>query len=178
MVKINLFPEKWKVIPDYPDYAASNQGKIMRVTDSKMYRGGYRSYAGKILKPSFDKDGYCLICLSRNKKQKSYRLSRLVALCFFGVCPPNKEVNHKNGIKTDNKINNLEYVTTQENVKHAYEIGLRKPIGYPRKLKAKDIPEIFQLYALEVLQKEIAQSYNVSPMIISRILRGKIWRKR
>lgn len=73
----------------------------------------------KEIKPSIDKYGYYRICLSYNNKRKNYSVHRLVAMAFIPN-PENKPtVNHKNGIKTDNHVYNLEWATQKEQKEHS-----------------------------------------------------------
>ena len=82
-----------------------------------------RHYKGRILKPVTNRLGYLMIML-RNEKQKNCSVHRLVALTFLPN-PDNKpEVNHKDGIKSNCRIDNLEWTTHSENMKHAYDSGL------------------------------------------------------
>lgn len=81
---------------------------------------------GRKLKWIKSDNNYQQICLMINKKRHPMYVHRLVAQLFIEN-PDNKpQVNHKNGIKTDNSVDNLEWATSQENIRHAYRIGLKK----------------------------------------------------
>ena len=128
MLRLNLFPEKWRVIPSYENYAVSNLGRIMRLVNAG------NTYAGKILKVAVNKKyGYRMADLYMNGKRSLCKVGKLVALAFLGPCPSGKEVNHKNGIKTEDKPENLEYITHSENIQHAYDLGLISKVRPKRK---------------------------------------------
>lgn len=102
--------EKWKTIEGFPLYKISSKGRVK----------SYHTYEdGKILKGGYDKDGYHLVLLYENKKRYTKKVHRLVAEAFIGNTE-GLQVNHKNGIKSDNRVENLELVTCSENHKHAY----------------------------------------------------------
>ncbi len=69
--------------------------------------------------------GYEQVRLRSGGKSMVYAVHRLVAICFIGPRPEGCGVNHKNGIKTDNRLDNLEYLTVAENTQHAIRTGLR-----------------------------------------------------
>jgi hypothetical protein len=106
--------EIWKSVIGYEGYyEVSNYGSIR---NSKL----------KILKPSIWGAGYRTIKLSKNNIKETFTLHRLIAIAFIPN-PENKPtINHKDGIKLNNNINNLEWVTFSENNKHALCTGLRK----------------------------------------------------
>lgn len=109
--------EKWKSVVGYEGvYSVSNMGSVRR---DKKWRN---TYIGRILKPRVDNFGYEVLTLSNNGKVKLVKVHKLVMNAFVGSVPNNKNVNHKNGIKTDNRLSNLEYLTQSENVSHAYNV--------------------------------------------------------
>lgn len=120
--------EIWKDIPEYDEYyQVSSFGRI-RSLDRYVYHhvSGKQLIKGRILIQSFDKDGYKQVTFSRENKTKTKKVHRLVCTASHEN-PLNKSfVNHKDGDKTNNHKNNVEWCTPSENNKHAYSIGLRK----------------------------------------------------
>lgn len=104
--------EIWTDIKGYEGlYQISNKGNIKSFISSK------------ILSPLFA-NGYLQVRLYKNSKSIRQKIHRLVAAAFIPN-PANKpQVNHKNGIKTDNRVENLEWVTASENTRHAHKNGL------------------------------------------------------
>ncbi|TET67298.1 MAG: hypothetical protein E3J56_13180 [Candidatus Aminicenantes bacterium] len=165
MIKINLLSEKWRIIPEFPRYAVSNQGRLMRID------------TGKFIKPFLSKNGYLHIILCQTGKRFHKTVHRLIALTFLGPCPSGKEVNHKNGIKTNNKSKNLEYLTKAENENHASQMGLkvRGTRFWSSKLTEKDVLEIIQLRQEGWSYYKIGEQYKVSRSSIRRIFIGQTW---
>ena len=138
--KYCLKGEVWKPIPFYEDiYEASNMGRI-RTVDGKTttsIRHGVRHWKGRILKnkeikPN-KKTGY-RVTLWKDKKAKDWLVARLIAMAFYGI-PNNFEhpsakkrvtVNHKDGNRMNNHVNNLEWCSLKENIQHAFENNLIK----------------------------------------------------
>ena len=120
-----MLEEKWKPVKGYEtEYEVSNLGNI-RGKERKNTVG--RKIAQRILKLRNDKDGYKDVALYKDKKMKRHKVHRLVAIAFIPNPENKKEVNHINGDKSDNKVCNLEWVTSKENTTHAIKEGLFKP---------------------------------------------------
>lgn len=117
--------EIWKDIQGHEGYyQVSNKGRVMSLERKVKIRNGYRTVFNKVRKPFKTKEGYFQICIYENNNYKPYLIHRLVAQAFIPN-PDNKpHVNHIDGDKTNNNSWNLEWVTTSENNKHAFETGL------------------------------------------------------
>lgn len=108
----------WKDIKGFEGkYAISDDGQV------KSYARNGRPE--RIMKLNYCR-GYYVVRLSNGSrdKYKTFRINRLVAEYFIPNPENKQEVNHINGIKTDNRVENLEWVTSSENTKHAHEVGL------------------------------------------------------
>lgn len=114
--------EEWKTPPGFEAYEVSNMGRVRRATRSKT------TYIGRMLKPARDNKGYPHMQASMGPgNRRTVRVHRLVALAFIGAPPsPKHMVNHKNGDRTDNRADNLEWVTNSENVRHGNAIRRAK----------------------------------------------------
>lgn len=124
--------EIWKDIKGYEGiYQVSNTGKIKSL-DRIIYQDKdgltySRLIKGKVLKYNYDKQGYLLVHLCINGIRKCFKVHRLVAEAFIENVEQKQYVNHIDGNKKNNVMNNLEWVTPSENNIHAYKIGLSKP---------------------------------------------------
>lgn len=157
----------WKEIQDYEKYyVINNCGIVKRI-------------GGKELKPSKNRGGYYWVKLSRPKQRKDCRIHRLVAQAFI----PNPKnypcINHKDGNKLNNQINNLEWCTKLQNEHHAMKLGLY-PSGednYNAKLTWEKVAEIRNKYIpFKYSRVKLAREYGVAEGSIQRILNGKGWR--
>jgi len=160
---------EWRDIPGYAGlYKCSECGDIYSLVSDRM------------LNPSDDGKGYYRVTLHKEGIQKTPWVHRLVALTFIGELPCGLHTNHIDGIKTNNNVSNLEYVTPLENTRHAIEIGLMDNNGEKnpnRKLSATDIPKIRKLLSLgKMTQKQIGKIFGVSRHAISLIKTGRTWK--
>lgn len=122
--------EKWKdlIIPELDNYKikVSNLGTIQTYKSKTIRKDGKAlNRNGRILKPAIDNYGYERITLCNKNLRKSYYVHRLIARTFLSNYSDSLQVNHINGNKRDNNINNLEMVTLQENIKHSIITGLK-----------------------------------------------------
>ena len=124
-----LMEEIWKDIKGYEGlYQVSNLGRIKSLDrKARIQNGAYRQVKGRIVPiRKGEKTNYPFVGLTKNHKSKMLRIHRLVADAF--IPNPNNlpQINHKDGNKTNNNVNNLEWCTPSENCLHAYRVGLHK----------------------------------------------------
>lgn len=167
--------EIWKPILSLESwYEASNKGRIRRA------KPGQATRAGTIIKPSLSR-GYERMSFSIRGKQVNRSVHRLVAEAFLGAIPAGMQINHLNGVKHDNRIENLEICTASENTAHGFRVLGRHPCRNPlpgskngrAKLTDANIPEIIFLRQQGWSQQNIADRFGVHQTNISRLLLGK-----
>jgi hypothetical protein len=167
-----------KQIPKFSRYCLDEQGNI--------YSTNYKNTGKiKILKPAPQKDGYLkTMILGDDGKYLSKSIHKLMANTYFGE-HEGLQVNHKNGIKTDNSLSNLELCTASDNIKHAFRNGLMKPkrgeLNGMSKLTKEQVKEIRDYVAnfqgRYYGRKALAEKYGISEAHLKDIVnrRRDIW---
>lgn len=151
------------------EYQISNFGRVKTLKPrSEVY-----------IKPS-NRNGYLRVGLRKNNKRYSKSVHRLVGEAFIGVPKKGMQINHKNGIKDDNRVCNLEWVTHSENIRHAFRTKLLvRPKGeknHNATLTNEQALEIRAMYPLGCFTKqEIADAYGVSFSCVKNILSRKTY---
>ena len=133
---MKLTQEYWVPIPNYEGYyEISTIGNIRSIKRSILTKSGYlKPEKERIITQRISNKGYSTVTLSKNGQSKSQHVHRLLAQAFIPN-PENKAtVNHLNGDKLDNRIENLEWATYSENAIHAYKSGLYKSNERKRRL--------------------------------------------
>lgn len=115
--------ENWKDIDDYPDYKISNLGRVKSL-----------KYGRELILTPLKRNEYRDVSLTHNGKQKRIGVHVLVCKAFHVNIDNKPEVNHKDGIRSNNNADNLEWVTRAENIRHAYRV-LKCKVSYGKKGK-------------------------------------------
>lgn len=174
--------EIWKDIIGYKGlYQISNLCRL-KVLTKTVYATGKKPYEQKesILGGSLNNNGYLVFTLYKNKKKKGYPAHRLLALHFLPN-PENKpQINHIDGNKLNNSLNNIEWCTIKENAVHAFKTGLRvNPKGEAHggsKLTDEKVIEIINKYKTGLISyRQLGVEYGVSSFIVYSIVRRKSW---
>lgn len=168
-------------IPNFSRYSVDEDGHIY----STNYKNSGKT---KELSPAVSPDGYLkTMLLGDDGKYHSVTVHLMVCTAFFGEKPKGMEINHKNGIKTDNRICNLEYCTRSVNLLHAFRLGLEKPLRGESnpcaKLTWDNVREI-RAYVKSSNKrfygrKELAKRFGVSESHIKDIVSGRrgVWKE-
>jgi hypothetical protein len=179
MKDLKFICEEWKNIPEFEGYQASSLGKIRGIDRFKKGRSGLRLTRGQELKQVLNKKGYPEVRLRKNGTHTRL-VHKLVASAFLVKSEGYTQINHINGIKTDNSVVNLEWVTNSENQLHAYKLGLqpsRAGEGNSRAtLTDEKVTILKELYNSGKTTKEVSELIGVSLSIIRQIIYGQSWR--
>lgn len=130
----------------------------------------------KIIKTRKDKDGYVICTIYKNNIRKDYKVHRLVAEAFIPNLENKPQVNHINGIKDDNRLENLEWSSPSENINHSYKYGLNKFVGEKSSKSKLTLLQVKNILNDNRSIKELANYYCVSKRTISRIKKNITWK--
>jgi hypothetical protein len=160
----------WVPIKDFPNYEINIIGEVRRINNSTRGKAGY------LLKSFIHTKGYKSIRLRNKGLSKTFRIHRLVAEAYLPNPKQMPQVNHINGIKTDNHISNLEWCDNSYNQRHSYNVLNKRPgmlgiTGLKNKKTIKlQCTAIGQYYTLNTA----ALFLNVGKTTIHAMLTGKI----
>lgn len=183
-VIINEGGEEWKDVPGYPNIQASNMGRIRKtdrlIESNNQFKKDRYTFLikGHISKGSVNSYGYPTVSIYKNKQA---RVHRLVAAAWLPNPNNYPQVNHKNGIKTDNSVENLEWCDNSHNQRHKFATGLcpilRGTDKYFSKLNEAAVIDIRNNYnGKEFDLMYFSKKYNVSRTVVSKTKRREMWK--
>lgn len=161
------------------EFSIDSEGRIWRYAKWINYRVGYRRLTNPI-RGERSNIGYLEVSYSKNEKSYRAKSHRIVWIYFHNSISNDKQINHKNGVRSDNRPCNLELVTSAENVQHAYRTGLAKGRPGTRhhmvKLSKKDVYKIRSMYNTnKYSQEHLGKLFGISQTHVGRIIRHKRW---
>lgn len=161
--------EKWKTIPIIPKYEASTLGRIRNIRTQRILKFSNIRRGYKIFKAYYP-DGSC----------RNMTVHKAVGTTFVGNPQKLPQINHKDGDKSNNKADNIEWCTCAGNIKHAFKTGLR-PKKYRIKYRAKITPTMVRRIKMALLtgmrQNEVVNIFKVSKSTVEGIQNGSRWSK-
>lgn len=160
--------EKWLKVKGYEErYEISDMGRIRRLSD------------GGLMRPAINQNGYQHVVLSKNGKTKDFRVHRLVATHFIENKAGKRDVNHKNGIKTDNRAANLEWLTHSENELHKiYTLGTpSKLLGACRPVKCLNTGVVYRSISEAKRELNLPKSTHIQEVCAGKLkqTKGLMW---
>ena len=165
--------EHWKPIPNHKQYEVYDLGRIHSLKRTN-----------NITMKQENANGYHRITFSKNGKPKRFLVHRLVLSLFHRPPKLKEQCNHKNGIRNDNKLSNLEWLTASENQLYSYShLGLkshgRSPFGEKNHRSKKiNLNLVFSLRHQGWSQQKIADQLGLHQTMISHVLKGHHWSKK
>lgn len=178
--------ERWVPVKGYEGrYEVSSAGRVRSL--QRQIRGRYdnlRTLVGRVMSPASGTRHYPKVFLYRGDGTSQGRLvHRLVAAAFIGECPPGYTVNHIDGVKTNNAVENLEYLTNAENISHGHRTGLITPP--PPLFGASNPNTVLNTTKAAIIKRRLldgekcgplAREFGVGHAAIWRIQKGHTWR--
>lgn len=173
--------EEWRPVVGYEGlYEVSNDGKVRSITrDRECGITGVHHYEGRELSLSHDAYGYLQCALCDSGRIKKAKVHRLVASAFIPKVDGKNHVNHLNGVKDDNRVENLEWCDIAENNRHAYATGLSH--GVPRDATLRGAEKSAQKRRRAVIRSDgqrfesaaaASRALGVSSCMVAKTIRG------
>ena len=164
--------EEWKDLADYEGlYQISTYGRVKSLHRQVKNGDGEITVNERILGWHFTEQNYATVMLSNNGKYKNCKVHRLVASTFIPIIKGKDVINHKDGNKMNNIVDNLEWVTTNENIAHALNNGFSSST-----LNGESVVEICEKYLTgSYTRRQLAVEYNVSIQVIKNITTKRTW---
>ena len=166
--------EIWKVFN--AEVEVSNFGSVRTIDRKVKYSNKYINAKGRTLKPHKDKKGYLRVAFKQSGKHTTFRVHRLVAQLFVSNYLNKPMVNHKDGNKQNNNVENLEWVTNSENIQHAFDTGLIKAKRLHESARSKQTKEGIErmcfLRSLGMSYQSIANEVGVSKSVAMRNIKN------
>lgn len=160
----------WKRIDEFTDYEVSDDGRVRFVGGIRKFGHGTRYAPPAERKPQPHPGGYLQVRLNRRNRY----VHRLVALAFLAPKDGCDFVNHKDGDKTNNRVENLEWTTVQGNLIHKVRVlGKGQGITHSKAILTESQVREIRIHA--GLHREVARKYGVSRTTVSLIKSGKSW---
>lgn len=168
--------EIWKDIPDYEgSYQASTLGRIKSLPRSVNRNGSLLPVRGCIKKGAPNHKGYLLVVLKNSKTGIGKAIHRWVALTFIPNPLNLPQVNHKDGDKLNNRVDNLEWCTASYNMKHAYDTGLANKKGERQEQAKFTDDEVRGIKNSKESVNALAKRYNVTYQCIWQMKNNYSW---
>lgn len=173
--------ERWRPVAGYGGaYEVSDQGRVRSYRTTKGFPRGSSGLCGTptALTPK-NHHGYATVLLTNDDRSRAWPFVHvLVAEAFIGPKPPGSQVNHRDGVKTHNAVENLEYVTPGGNRRHAVMNGLAA-VGerhHRAKLTREQVEEIRRRYTpTRGARQALAREFGVTAEYVSVLVRGQAW---
>lgn len=174
--------EEWKEVAEFAgQYEVSSLGNVRSIARTCRSRWGTKKpVAGRAMKASLQPTGYPALTLRKGGKGYRRAVHRLVALAFIPNPDGKPQVNHKNGDKTDNRAENLEWVTGSENCRHALAEELYQMARGEQRASAKltedNVREIRALARSGMFHRDIAAQFGVGRKAITKVVNFQRWK--
>lgn len=171
--------EVWKDIKDFEGiYQISNHAKVKRLSRPiSHWRGNMRNLPEKIIKQMTTTNGYLKVHLHKEGKMRTFSVHRLVLSHFVPNYDNLPTVNHIDGNKQNNNLDNLEWASLSRNAKNAYDIGLNRPnMGSKHNnSKVTEANVLFIRNSKQLSNKKLAEMFGITDSNITAIKKRKTW---